>query len=140
MKRQTFIKLLFIAIIIVGCENAKKTKEDVVSTKEEMQQVEDVRSDTLMLTAMKLTDKEWLEVKSSYDKLVNALDEIMSGDDYEGSLYVNLSGIATSNDVSLGGMMLYYKLKQQGYQFLPDNEYGERIKYGFGIDDNHLDT
>ena len=140
MKRQTFIKLLFIAIIIVGCENAKKTKEDVVSTKEEMQQVEDVRSDTLMLTAMKLTDKEWLEVKSSYDKLVNALDEIMSGDDYEGSLYVNLSGIATSNDVSLGGMMLYYKLKQQDYQFLPDNEYVERIKYVFGIDYNHLDT
>lgn len=140
MKRQAFIELLFISIIIVGCGNAKKTKEDVGSTKEDMQQVEEVRSDTLMLTTMKLTDNEWLEVKSSYDKLANALDEIMSGDDYEGSLYVNLSGAATPNDVSLGGMMLYYKLKQQGYRFLPDNEYAKRIKYVFGVDFDHLDA
>lgn len=140
MKRQTFIKLLFTAIIVAGCGNAKNTNADVASSKEEMQQAEETGDDALKLTTLKLTDKEWLAVKSSYDKLANARDEIMDGDDYEGSLYVNLSGIATSDDVSLGGMMLYYKLKQQGYQFLPDNEYAERIKYVFGIDFNHPDA
>ncbi|WP_455593516.1 hypothetical protein [Bacteroides sp.] len=139
MKRRTFIKLLFIVVIIVGCGSAttKKIQTDVDSSNEEMQQVGGKDSETLKLTTMKLTDKQWLEVKSSYDKLVNAQDEIMSGDDYEGSLYINLSGVATSDDVSLGGMMLYYKLKQQGYQFLSDNEYIKRIKYVFGIDFNH---
>lgn len=41
----------------------------------------------------------------------------MDGEYYEGSLYINLSGIATPDDVSLGGMIVYYKLKEQNYRF-----------------------
>lgn len=139
MKRQTFIKLLSTIVIIVGCGSGvtKTTQTDADSPEEEMQQVGGKDSETLKLTTMKLTDEQWPEVKSSYDKLANALDEIMSGDDYEGSLSINLSGVATPEDVSLGGMILYYKLKQQGYQFLSDDEYVERIKYVFGIEFNH---
>ena len=140
MKRQTLIKLLFVVFITTGCGNTTNTKTDVNSSNEEIQQVGVAGGGTLKLTRMKLTDKEWEEVKSSYDKLANAQDEIMDGDDYEGSLYVNLSGVATSNDVSLGGMILYYKLKQQDYRFLPDDEYAERIKYVFGVDFNHLNA
>ena len=69
MKRQTFIKLLLTAIIIAGCGNAKNTNADVASSKEEMQQAEETGDDALKLTTLKLTDKEWLAVKSSYDKL-----------------------------------------------------------------------
>lgn len=76
MKRQTFIKLLLTAIIIAGCGNAKNTNADVASSKEEMQQAEETGDDALKLTTLKLTDKEWLAVKSSYDKLANARDEM----------------------------------------------------------------
>lgn len=139
MKRRTLIELLLVVILMMGCGNAKKTKADANASKQETQSEEGTGDEMPKLTAIKLTDKEWLEVKTSYDKLANALDEIMSGDECE-SIHIDLSGIATSGDVSLGGMILYYKLKQQGYPFLPDHEYAERIKYVFGIDFNHTDT
>ena len=41
----------------------------------------------------------------------------MDGEYYEGSLYINLSGIATPDDVSLGGMIVYYKLKSKTIVF-----------------------
>lgn len=77
--------------------------------------------------------------KVRYDKLTKAQNEIMDGEYYEGSLYINLSGIATPDDVSLGGMIVYYKLKSKTIVFT-DNEYAERIKYVFGIDLNAPDA
>lgn len=107
MKRRTLIELLLVVILMMGCGNAKKTKADANASKQETQSEEGTGDEMPKLTAIKLTDKEWLEVKASYDKLAKALDEIMSGDECE-SIHIDLSGIATSGDVSLGGMILYY--------------------------------
>lgn len=142
MKKQNFLSLLFIAITIVSCRNTttKNTTTNVAPSNEEIQKAGETNNEMLRLTTMKLTDKKWLEIKSGYNKLMKAQNEIMDGEYYEGSLYINLSGIATPDDVSLGGMIVYYKLKEQDYRFLPDNEYAERIKYVFGIDLNAPDT
>ena len=142
MKKLNLLSLLFIASTIVGCHNTttKNTTTDAGSSNEETQEAVETNNETLRLTTMKLTDKKWQEIKSGYDKLTKAQNEIMDGEYYEGSLYINLSGIATPDDVSLGGMIVYYKLKEQNYRFLPDNEYAERIKYVFGIDLNAPDA
>lgn len=142
MKKLNFLSLLFIAITIVSCRNTttKNTTTNVVPSNEEIQKAGETNNEMLRLTTMELTDKKWLEIKSGYDKLMKAQNEIMDGEYYEGSLYINLSGIATPDDVSLGGMIVYYKLKEQDYRFLPDNEYAERIKYVFGIDLNAPDA
>ena len=142
MKKLNFLSLLFIAITIVSCRNTttKNTTINVVPSNEEIQKAGETNNEMLRLTTMELTDKKWLEIKSGYDKLMKAQNEIMDGEYYEGSLYINLSGIATPDDVSLGGMIVYYKLKEQDYRFLPDNEYAERIKYVFGIDLNAPDA
>ena len=127
MKKLNLLSLLFIASTIVGCHNTttKNTTTDAGSSNEETQEAVETNNETLRLTTMKLTDKKWQEIKSGYDKLTKAQNEIMDGEYYEGSLYINLSGIATPDDVSLGGMIVYYKLKEQNYRFLPDNEYAE---------------
>ena len=103
MKKLNLLSLLFIASTIVGCHN---TTTDAGSSNEETQEAVETNNETLRLTTMKLTDKKWQEIKSGYDKLTKAQNEIMDGEYYEGSLYINLSGIATPDDVSLGGMII----------------------------------
>ena len=107
MKKLNLLSLLFIASTIVGCHNTttKNTTTDAGSSNEETQEAVETNNETLRLTTMKLTDKKWQEIKSGYDKLTKAQNEIMDGEYYEGSLYINLSGIATPDDVSLGGMI-----------------------------------
>ncbi len=138
MKRQTLINVLFLAVMITGCKNAttRTLQNEAASLPKEMEQTAETDEETLQLTSLNLTEKEWQEIKSSYEKLANAQNEIMSSDTYEGSLWLDLSGIADSSDVSLGGRLLYHSLCRQGYRFLTNEEYNERIRSVFGIDFN----
>lgn len=138
MKERFLISLLIVAVISSGCGNATtgSTKSDVSSPVEVTQQTKEADNETLLLTSLKLTEKEWQEIKSCYYKLEKAEDEIRNGDDYGGSLDINLTGIATPEDVSLGGMIAYHKLMQQNYRFLTKDAYLKRLEYVFGFDPN----
>lgn len=84
MKKQNFLSLLFIAITIVSCRNTttKNTTTNVTPSNEEIQKAGETNNEMLRLTTMKLTDKKWLEIKSGYDKLMKAQNEIMDGEYY----------------------------------------------------------
>lgn len=144
MKKQFLIHLLLITAITAGCGNATtgNTKAGASSPVEVTQQTKEADAETLQLTSLNLTEKEWQEIKSSHNKLEKAEDEIRDGDDYGGSLDINLAGIATPEDVSLGGMIAYHKLKQQNYRFLTKEAYLKRIEHVFGFNpdrDGHID-
>lgn len=139
MNKSTIIATVLALCVLLGCKNTSKQRTDktdsVISESQRENRKEENNDKTLKLTVMKLTDKEWQEIKESYYKIEKSREDFFDKDE-SGEEEFDLMGIITPKDIELGGMIYYYGLKQRGYHFLSDSAYIERIKYVYGIDLN----
>lgn len=120
--------------MLVACTsgNSKNINDADTTIVGNMQHIEIEDGEILKLTDMKLTEKEWQAVKESYNKIAHA-DDNWTEEDGDADM---LARILNSSDISIGGKIQYYGLKQRNFKFVSDSVYIERIKYVFGIDLN----